>query len=61
MEDNKTELKKDEIKITKEIVYKFSKKDELTDKDKEFLKLVMIAGELVLKEDELLFKELAKY
>ncbi len=61
MEDEKSELKNNEIKITKKIVYEFSKKDDLTDKDKKFLKLVMIAGELVIKEDELLFKELAKY
>jgi len=44
-----------EIKVTKKIVYELSKND------KRFLKLVKIAGELVLKEDELLFKELAKY
>jgi len=51
----------DEIKKTKNIVYEFSKKDKLTDTDKKFLKLVRIAGEIVLKEDELLFKELAKH
>lgn len=50
-----------EIKITKKIVYEFSKKDELTKSDVRFLKLVRIAGQLVLKEDELLFKELAKH
>ena len=50
-----------EIKITKKIVYEFSKKDKLTNVDKKFLKLVRIAGEIVLKEDESLFRELAKH
>ena len=49
------------IKVTKKIVYEFSKKDELTKSDVKFLELVRIAGEIVLKEDELLFKELAKH
>jgi len=46
---------KDEIKVTKKVVYELSKND------KKFLKLVKIAGEIVLKEDVLLFKELAKH
>ncbi|HIG94194.1 MAG: hypothetical protein QT05_C0032G0010 [archaeon GW2011_AR13] len=50
-----------DIKVTKKIVYEFSKKDKLSKNDLKFLKLVKIAGEIVLKEDELLFKELAKY
>ena len=50
-----------EIKITKKIVLEFSKKDRLSKNDVKFLRLVKIAGELVLKEDELLFKELAKH
>jgi hypothetical protein len=50
-----------DVKTAFKVADEFSKKDDLTDKDKKFLKLVMIAGELVIKEDELLFKELAKY
>jgi len=61
MEKNKIRLENKEIKVTKKIVYEFSKKNDLTKKDRKFLRLVKIAGELVLREDELLFKELAKY
>jgi len=50
-----------EIKVTKKIVYEFSKKDKLSKSDVKFLRLIRIAGQLVLKEDELLFKELAKH
>lgn len=47
--------KNDEIKITGKIVLEISKND------KKLLELVKIAGEIVLKEDEVLFKELAKH
>ena len=43
------------IKLTKKIVYEISKDD------KKLLELVMIAKEIVLKEDEILLKELAKH
>ena len=43
------------IKITKKIVY------EISANDKKLLELIRIAGEVVLKEDEALFKELAKH
>lgn len=43
------------IKITKKVVY------EISMNDKELLKLVKIAKEVVLKEDEILLKELAKH
>lgn len=45
----------DEIKITKKIVYEISKND------KKLLELIRIAKEIVLREDEMLFKELAKH
>ena len=47
--------KKDEFKITGKIVLEISKND------KKLLELVKVAGEIVLKEDEILFKELAKH
>ena len=47
--------KKDEIKITKKIVLEISKND------KKLLELIKVAGQIVLKEDEILFKELAKH
>jgi len=43
------------IKLTKKIVYEISKDD------KKLLELVKIAKEIVLKEDELLLRELAKH
>ena len=43
------------IKITKKIVYEISKND------KKLLELIKIAKEVVLKEDEVLLKELAKH
>lgn len=43
------------IKLTKKIVYEVSKND------KKLLELVKIAKEIVLKEDEILLKELAKH
>lgn len=43
------------IKLTKKIVYEISKED------KKLLELVKIAKEIVLKEDEVLLKELAKH
>ena len=43
------------IKITKKVVLEISKND------KKLLELVRVAGEIVLKEDEILFKELAKH
>ncbi len=45
----------DKFKLTKKIVLEISKND------KRILKLVKVAQEIVLKEDELLFKELAKH
>lgn len=42
-------------KITKKVVLEISKND------KRILKLVKIAGQIVLKEDVKLFKELAKH
>jgi hypothetical protein len=45
----------DEYKITKKLVLEVSKND------KKILKLVKIAGQIVLKEDIKLFKELAKH
>ena len=47
--------KGDKIKLTKKVVIEISKND------KRILKLVKVAKEIVLKEDEDLFKELAKY
>ena len=47
--------KKDDIKITKKIVLEISKND------KKLLELIKVAGQIVLKEDEILFKELAKH
>jgi len=44
-----------EIKLTKKIVYEISKND------KRILKLVRVAKEIVLKEDEILLKELSKH
>jgi len=52
---------KNEIKARKKIMRGFPKGDGLTKNDVKFLKLVKIAGEIVLREDELLFKELAKH
>ncbi len=46
---------KEEIKFTKKIVYEISKNDQ------KILQLVKVAKEIVLKEDEILFKELAKH
>ena len=43
------------IKLTKKIIYEISKVD------KKLLELIQIAKEIVLKEDEDLLKELAKY
>lgn len=43
------------IKVTKKIVYEISRND------KKFLKLMVVAGQLVLKEDKVLLKELAKH
>ena len=43
------------IKLTKKIVYEISKND------KKILKLVKVAKEIVLKEDEFFLKELAKH
>jgi len=43
------------IKITKKIVYEISKNDQ------KLLELVKVAKEIVLIEDEALFKELAKH
>ncbi len=45
----------DKYKITKKVVLEISKND------KRILKLVKIAGQIVLKEDVKLFKELAKH
>ena len=47
--------KKDNIKLTKKVVYEISKGD------KKLLELVQIAKEIVLREDRLLLKELAKH
>jgi hypothetical protein len=47
--------KMNEYKITKKVVLEVSKND------KKILKLVKIAGQIVLKEDVKLFKELAKH
>ena len=44
-----------EYKITKKIVLEISKNDQ------KLLELVRVAQEIVLKEDENLFKELAKH
>lgn len=46
---------KDDVKLTKKVVYEVSKND------KQLLKLVKIAKEIVLKEDEAFLKELAKH
>ncbi len=46
---------KNNIKLTKKIVYEISRND------KKLLELVMIAKEIVLKEDEQFLKELAKH
>ncbi len=43
------------IRLTKKIIYKISKYDE------KLLELIEVAKEIVLKEDEKLLKELAKY
>jgi len=43
------------VKLTKKIIYEISKDD------KKLLELIQIAKEIVLKEDEDLLKELAKY
>ena len=45
----------DEVKITKKYVYEISKND------MKILELVKVAQEIVLKEDKILFKELAKH
>lgn len=47
--------KGDKVRLTKKVVIEISKND------KRILKLVKVAKEIVLKEDEDLFKELAKY
>jgi len=46
---------KNDIKLTKKVVYEISKND------KQLLKLVKIAKEIVFKEDEIFLKELAKH
>jgi hypothetical protein len=46
---------KGDVKITKKIVY------EISQGDRKLLELVQIAKEIVLREDEMLFKELAKH
>ena len=43
------------IKITKKVIYEISRND------KKILELIRVAKEIVLKEDEDLFKELAKH
>jgi hypothetical protein len=43
------------IKVRKKIVY------EITKNDKKLLELVKVAGEIAIREDKLLLKELAKY
>ena len=48
-------MKMDEIKITKKIVIEISRNDQ------KILELIKVAKEIVLKEDEKLFKELAKH
>jgi hypothetical protein len=48
-------MKKGNIRITKRVVYKLSKNDQ------KLLRVIRVAAELVLKEDEQLFKELAKH
>lgn len=48
-------MKSKNIKVTKKIVY------EISQGDKKLLELVKIAGQIVLREDEQLLKELAKY
>lgn len=47
--------KKDKYKITLKETYTISKND------KKLLELVKVAKEIVFKEDEILFKELAKH
>jgi len=44
-----------EIKLTKKIVYEISKND------KKLLELIKVAKEIVLREDEVLLKELARH
>ncbi|MBR9699567.1 hypothetical protein GOV09_03880 [Candidatus Woesearchaeota archaeon] len=51
----KNEEKKDTYKLTEKEVYEISKND------KKLLELVKVAKEIVFKEDEVLFKELAKH
>jgi len=43
------------VKVTKKIVYEISRND------KKLLELMVVAGQLVLKEDKALLKELAKH
>ncbi len=43
------------IKLTKKVMYEISKND------RKLLRLVKVAKEIVLKEDEVLLKELAKH
>ncbi len=43
------------VKVIKKVVYELSKND------KKLLELVIVAGQLVLKEDKALLKELAKH
>ncbi|MFH0808836.1 MAG: hypothetical protein V1888_04455 [archaeon] len=43
------------VKITKKIIYEISRND------KKLLELMVVAGQLVLKEDKVLLKELAKH
>lgn len=45
----------DKIKITKRVILEISKNDQ------KILELVKIAKEIVIREDEVLFKELAKH
>jgi hypothetical protein len=47
--------KMNKYKITKKVIVEVSKND------KRILRLVKIAGQIVLREDEKLFKELAKH
>lgn len=52
---NKNQKNKDEYKLTIKETYVISKND------KKLLELVKVAKEIVFKEDEILFKELAKH
>jgi hypothetical protein len=50
-----------ELKLTKKIVYEISRKDDASKRDEKLLELIKIAGEIVIREDEQLLRELAKY